>query len=257
MNSMEKQTCILVKELLPLYQDKAVSEESNHIIEEHLKECDSCKVLLDEMRKEDELEEGINQPTEEIKGDYKKERENYINLAKRLKKRRRIIICSTIVAVLFLFICFTSWFQTFFIAGGMEPTYEAGTNCVVNKLIYNFRAPKRGEVVVLSHHDIVIMKRIIGEPGDTIDIRHGKVYINKELLDSEYTFGSLNQKGNIKFPIVLGEEEYFVLGDNYEQSLDSRYLEFGLVSRDKIFGKVMFQTKFSLIRTTVTTATKE
>lgn len=245
---MDKQTCILVKELIPLYCDKATSEESNQIIEEHLKECDSCKDFLDDIMAENEYKKEIS--AEEVKDD----RDNYIKIAKRLKKRRRNIIVSTIASVLIIFICINSWFQTFFNIGGMEPTYEAGARCVANKLIYNFRAPKRGEVVILLYGDTVCMKRIIGVSGDIVDIDSGKVYVNSKPIDKEYTFGTITQEGDVNYPIVLGEDEYFVLGDNYEVSLDSRYRDFGLVHRDKIFGKVMFQTKFSLTRTEFSTA---
>ncbi|ABX41473.1 signal peptidase I [Lachnoclostridium phytofermentans] len=247
---MDKQTCILVKELIPLYCDKATSEQSNQIIEEHLKECDSCKVFLDSIMAENEFKKEMGQCSDEVKDDN----ENYVKIAKRLKKRRRMIITSTFAAVVFIFICITSWFQTFFNIGGMEPTYDFGANFVANKLIYSFRAPKQGEVVVLYYGDNVCMKRIIGIPGDTVDINSGHIYVNNELIDTEYTFGTMQWEGDVNYPIALGEDEYFVLGDNYENSLDSRYQSFGLVPRDNIFGKVMFQTNFSLTRTKVTTA---
>jgi signal peptidase I len=237
---MDNQTCILVKELVPLYRDKATSDQSNQIIEEHLKECDSCKVYFDDMMAENEYLNEIGHCSEEDKND----RESYVKIAKRLKKRRKIIIVSTIASILFIFICINSWFQTFMNVGGMEPTYESWANFVANKLIYNFRAPKQGEVVLLSYGDNLCMKRIIGVPGDTVEINFGHIYVNSEPLDKEYTFGTIERDGDVNYPIVLGKDEYFVLGDNYENSHDSRYQDFGLVHRDKIFGKVMFQTKF-------------
>jgi len=117
----------------------------------------------------------------------------------------------------------------------MEPNLHEKERVIVDLVTYRFRAPQRGEIIVLrlpdSHTDPLI-KRVVGLPGDTIEITNGKVYINDELLSEPY----LNQDtpGQVTRQIVP-EEHVFVLGDNRGSSNDSRY--FGMVPYENIVGR--------------------
>ena len=93
----------------------------------------------------------------------------------------------------------------------------------------------RNDVVILTAGDQRIIKRIVAVPGDTIQIRDGHVYVNGDIADELYTeFG-----GTAYEPLTLGEDEYFVLGDNREQSKDSRYKDIGVINREQIIEKAI------------------
>lgn len=117
----------------------------------------------------------------------------------------------------------------------MEPNLHEEERVIIDLVTYRFRDPQRGEIIVLklpnSHTDPLI-KRVVGLPGDTIEITNGKVYINDELLSEPY----LNQDtpGQVARQIVP-EEHVFVLGDNRGSSNDSRY--FGMVPYENILGR--------------------
>ncbi len=121
--------------------------------------------------------------------------------------------------------------------GSMIPTINEGNHLIVNRVTDYYRTPKRGEIAVFNHGGDKLIKRVIAEPGDSIDLRDGKVWINdKELdetayinvLDSTYTF----VESEITFPYVVPDNHYFMMGDNRQNSLDSRY--FGPISAEEI-----------------------
>ena len=125
----------------------------------------------------------------------------------------------------------------------MEPTLYAGERIFVNKLSYAFKEPKRGDVVAFlpnNNKDKYYIKRIIGLPGDEIDIYDGSIYINGEKYE-----GKINQytrPGNImNYPYKVPENSYFVVGDNREFSEDSRYFEVGCVPLENIAGKALLR----------------
>ena len=132
-------------------------------------------------------------------------------------------------------------FQPFLVKGqSMEPNFHERDYLIIDQISYRFRDPKRGEVIVFksphspSHKYI---KRIIGLPGETVEIKDGKIRISGvNLNESEYLpdFVFTDNKGFEK--ITLGENEYFVLGDNRVLSSDSRV--WGPLSREKIVGRV-------------------
>ena len=114
----------------------------------------------------------------------------------------------------------------------MYPTLEGNEIMLLNKL----GDIDRFDIVVikLDDHDEELIKRIIGLPGETVEIKNNEVYINDELLEDEYGYGVTY---NID-PITLGDDEYFVLGDNRIISLDSR--SFGTIKRSEIKGTTNF-----------------
>ena len=126
----------------------------------------------------------------------------------------------------------------------MEPTLSDGDNLIVDKLSYRFRDPERYDIIVFPYkyqENTYYIKRIIGLPGETVQVKNGEVYINGELLGETYGAESMTNSGIAEEPITLGENEYFVLGDNRNNSEDSRYANIGNVKKDYIIGKAWFR----------------
>ena len=125
----------------------------------------------------------------------------------------------------------------------METTLQNGDNLIVDKISYRFRDPKRYDIIVFPYkyeENTYYIKRIIGMPGETVQIIDGKVYINgEELTDDVYGITDyIEEPGIAEEPLTLGEDEYFCLGDNRPVSYDSRYEAVGTVHRSEIIGKV-------------------
>lgn len=127
----------------------------------------------------------------------------------------------------------------------MEPTLSNGDNLIMDKLSYHFRDPERFEVIIFpcpTNPDVFYIKRVIGLPGETVQIKDGAVYIDGELLEADvYGITDKTEAGIAHEPITIGADEYFVLGDNRPISQDSRYESVGLISRDDIEGRAFFR----------------
>lgn len=122
----------------------------------------------------------------------------------------------------------------------MEPTLSDGDNLIVDKISYRFRDPDRYDVIVFPYQhaeNTYYIKRIIGLPGETVQVIDGYVYINGELLDEHFGAEVMEQGGIAEEPIVLGDDEYFVLGDNRNHSADSREPSVGVLHRDQLIGR--------------------
>lgn len=122
----------------------------------------------------------------------------------------------------------------------MMPTISPGNHLIVNRFPYYYRDPVRGEVIVFLFNDDYLIKRVIGEPGDIIDIIGDKVYVNGEQLDeSAYLAEDINTYifagPKVTFPLTVPENMYFVMGDNRINSCDSRV--FGPIPREAIVAK--------------------
>ena len=128
-------------------------------------------------------------------------------------------------------------------SGSMENTIQTKDRLIAFRLAYMFEKPERFDIIVFRYPENetdLYVKRIIGLPGEKVEIRDGKVYINdsnKPLID---TFTKEESGGN-HGPYIVPEEKYFVLGDNRNDSRDSRYWENRFVARDKILGKAIFR----------------
>ena len=130
--------------------------------------------------------------------------------------------------------------RTMVSGSSMEPTLSDGDNLIVDKLTYHFTDPKRYDVIVFPYQhaeNTYYIKRIIGLPGETVQIEDGTIYINGEVLEEAYGREVMQDPGIAAEPIALGEDEYFVLGDNRNQSSDSRDPSVGLIHRDEIIGR--------------------
>lgn len=122
----------------------------------------------------------------------------------------------------------------------MEPTLSDGDNLIVDKLSYRFRDPERYDIIVFPYQhaeNTYYIKRIIGLPGETVQVIDGYMYINGKKLDEHYGAEVMEDPGIAAEPIKLGDDEYFVLGDNRNHSSDGRVASVGVLTRDMLIGR--------------------
>ena len=124
----------------------------------------------------------------------------------------------------------------------MAPTLKEDTPIMVSRLSYLWSNPKRFDVVVFEQegdeHDYYYVMRVVGLPGETVQIINGKVYINGEQLKEVVkNLPDMHLSGLATDPVTLDADEYFVLGDNRNKSEDSRFANIGNVTREQIIGK--------------------
>ena len=150
-----------------------------------------------------------------------------------------IVYIAVIIGLTWLIITFVG--QRTRVSGhSMEATLHDGDNLIVDKLSYRFRDPKRYEIIVFPYRhkeNTYYIKRIIGLPGETVQVKDGYVYIDGEKLDENYGLEVMEDAGIAAEPIELGEDEYFVLGDNRNHSSDSRDPSVGILHRDELIGR--------------------
>lgn len=137
--------------------------------------------------------------------------------------------------------------QPFIVSGpSMEPNFSTRNYLIIDELSYHLRSPARGEVIVLEdprNNALFLIKRVIGLPGETVDIVDGRVKIHNEehpdgfFIDEPY-ISAVGESGEYSY-VELGEGQYFVMGDNRPYSLDSRAL--GPVSENLIVGRALLR----------------
>lgn len=138
----------------------------------------------------------------------------------------------------------------------METTLSDGDNLLVDKITYRFSEPKRFDIIVFPFQydtDTYYIKRIIGMPGETVQIDYdGNIYINGSLLEESYGREVIQNPGRAAEPITLGEYEYFVMGDNRNNSSDSRDPSVGNIHRKDIIGRAWVRiwpfSKFGVLK---------
>ena len=135
--------------------------------------------------------------------------------------------------------------RTNVVGQAMEQTLENDDDILVNKFAYIISKPKQGDVIVFlpngnkkSHYYV---RRVVAVPGDTVQIKDGALYVNDELYKESTDVASMEDAGIASDAIKLEKDEYFVLGDNRNNSEDSRYANIGNVKRDYIIGKAWFR----------------
>lgn len=133
-------------------------------------------------------------------------------------------------------------FQISVVGPSMSPTLENGEKILVNRFVYKLFSPKQNDVIVFlpngngrSHYYI---KRVIAVPGDRVQVRDGVIYVNgKAFEEKTETDTAIENALLAEDEIVIGEDEYFVMGDNRNNSEDSRYASIGNVKKEYIVGK--------------------
>lgn len=160
--------------------------------------------------------------------------------------KREILSWIMLVA---LAVCLGLAINTFILAnaeiptGSMETTVMTGDRIFGFRLSYLFEDPKRGDIVIFKYPDdesIDYLKRIIGLPGETVEIKNGLVYINDSTTPLDEPYVTVDRKGSFG-PYTVPENAYFMMGDNRNNSRDSRYWENTFVYRDKIVAKALIR----------------
>lgn len=176
---------------------------------------------------------------------------------KPIKKRRKTVriqeyfqwVFPLVVSVI-LALLLTQIFGNAMIVKGdsMSPTYKQGDIVFVDKISYRFKNPKRNDVVVFNVNTLTddlnaqphyTISRIVGMPGENVQIIDGALYINEEKVESPYMDEDILQPGVEMETVTLGNNEYFVLGDNCNFSQDSRYANVGNIKKDAMIGKIL------------------
>ena len=152
----------------------------------------------------------------------------------------KIIISAVAIAVvLVLFIIMNAKVPS----GSMKDTINEGDRIVGLRLAYAFSSPKRGDIIIFKYPDnesTKYVKRLIGLPGDTVSFKDGDVYINGEKLNEPYLKTQHSTYTSVE-SYTVPEGSYFMLGDNRENSKDSRFWNNTYVKKQKILAKVMFR----------------
>ncbi|NLK28611.1 MAG: signal peptidase I [Clostridiales bacterium] len=135
--------------------------------------------------------------------------------------------------------------KTDMVGVSMEGTLFDGESIIINKFSYRFIDPKRFDVIVFKQsgkeHSYYNIKRIIGLPGETLQFKDGNIYINDTILEEPMNVEPMINYGLAVEPITLEENEYFVLGDNRNNSEDSRFASIGNIRREEIIGKAFIR----------------
>lgn len=172
---------------------------------------------------------------------YQKERK----LNKNVVKNIFVYLFIVVIAVFIAWVCVYCWgIRTSVIGDSMEPTLSNGQEILINRIVYSVSKPQRGDVIVFlpkgntkSHYYV---KRVVALPGEKIQIVDGKIYINDELLLSP-SFDKIETAGIAADGTILGDDEFFVLGDNVNSSEDSRSPNIGAVKLENIYGSAWFK----------------
>jgi signal peptidase I len=154
-----------------------------------------------------------------------------------------LLECVIIVVIAYTLVNFFG-FRTSVVGNAMLDTLSNEEQIFVNRFVYMVTSPKQGDVIVFlpngnekSHYYV---RRVIAGPGDTVWINDGAVYVNGELYSEEISVSSIEDPGVAADEITLGTDEYFVLGDNRNNSEDSRVANIGNVKKEYIIGKAWF-----------------
>lgn len=169
------------------------------------------------------------------------------------RKRRKKILKVLIWIICIAAACAAAYFtvkysveRTNMVGSSMEPTLNRDDTIIINKLSYFRSDPKRYDIIVYKaggeEHDFYTIKRVIGLPGETVQIIGGEVFIDGVKLDEPMNVEKMVIAGLAQKKLTLDEDEYFVLGDNRNSSEDSRFANVGTITRDRIVGEAWVRT---------------
>lgn len=167
-------------------------------------------------------------------------------ISKEMVREIFITLFYCFAAILLAFVLvFSVGMKISMIGVSMEPALYNGQEVLINRFVYKVVSPKRGDVIAFlpngnpnSHYYV---KRVVGLPGERIQIIGGYVYINGELLAEDESYDKIADAGIAATEVLLENDEYFVLGDNRNFSEDSRSGNIGPVKKDTVTGKVWFK----------------
>lgn len=156
-----------------------------------------------------------------------------------------MMIGSMIVIFLAFVIVYSVGMRTSVVGDSMEPMLGNGQEILMNRVIYRLSSPKRGDVIVFlpngNQNSHYYVKRVVGLPGETIQIQDGNVYIDGVLLEEDESLDKMIDAGIAQNELTLALDEFFVLGDNRNSSEDSRSGNIGAVKKEDIIGKAWFR----------------
>ncbi len=151
-----------------------------------------------------------------------------------------VYITAAAVAVAFVLV-FCLGLRCSVIGVSMSPTLKSGQQVLVNRFVYRILPPKSGDVIAFlpggNTNTHYYVKRVVAVPGDSVQIKDGLLYVN-DLLYKDHAFDKIEEAGIADEALTLGQDEYFTIGDNVNNSEDSRADNIGPVKRDNISGKV-------------------
>lgn len=180
-------------------------------------------------------------------------RRSGLNFARRKKKVNMAIVKEVGIwaaeIAITLLLAFTAVYfvglRTSVVGQSMTETLNSGEEILVNRFIYKVTNPEPNDIIVFlpngnekSHYYV---KRVVAVPGDTVWISDGLLYVNGELFEEEIDVEDIEEAGLASEEITLGADEYFVLGDNRNNSEDSRYANIGNIKKEYIIGKAWFR----------------
>lgn len=176
---------------------------------------------------------------------YKKKRkkESRLSAANKIAIETAVYVAEIALVVLLAFgIIHFGFAKASMVGDSMTQTLQNGDSLLINKFVYKISEPGRFDVIAYrsgsSEYGYINIKRVIGVPGEHIKITDGEVYIDGEKLIENINVEKMTTAGLAEDEIVLDENEYFVLGDNRNNSEDSRFASVGMVVRNDIVGKV-------------------
>lgn len=157
----------------------------------------------------------------------------------RLRQVVKWIVDVVVVISIAWFTVFSLGTQVTVAGQSMSPVLESEEVVLMNRLVYHFTKPERFDIVAFEREDNKLnIKRIVGLPGETVQVKNGFLYINNEMIESEDGLNQVALAGLLENPILLKKDEYFLLGDNRDNSEDSRFANVGNVNRKRIKGKI-------------------
>lgn len=172
---------------------------------------------------------------------YQKKKKINVGLIKEIISWIFWIFVSVFLAVV---IVFCIGMKTSVIGTSMEPCLYNGQSIFLNRIIYKFTSPKAGDVIVFYPNGNdklhLYVKRVVAVSGDTVQIKSGKLYVNGEVKENMFA-DKIADAGVAENEVTLGEDEYFVIGDNCNSSEDSRSANIGNVKKNYIIGKAWFK----------------
>ena len=206
--------------------------------EKNWSETDKADEIAEKLHSEESrTEEEIQKENDLEQTDTKKKKTNF------LKKPVSWVLVEVCAYVLAFFVTTFVIIKAEVPTGSMISTIMIGDRLIGNRLAYLFSDPERGDIVMFPYPDNeeeIYIKRVIGVPGDTVQVKEGVLYLNGEVFEEDYLNEPMKKEEDTEL-FTVPEGCYFMMGDNRNHSWDSRYWEHPFVEKGKILGKAWFR----------------